>query len=217
MAAATVSDLVIEQSVTAYPPDGRYPRSSVDQRVFVKLPGRQRVEQSIGGERVVQIVVGDRWWVRGGDGRVVETTAPAAPRRERLDLLLPRRRGADDVLAEWRALGIRDDVVSTTRVAARAVTVIGAPPGDRDSPAVWLDPDYGVVRLVTRERLPAGPTLIDLTFSEHRRVGGAFFYPYRQETFVDGRLVLLVIVRAIAVDTGLADVLFDPAALRAGG
>jgi hypothetical protein len=55
-----------------------------------------------------------------------------------------------------------------TRVGTRTVTVIGARPGDRDIPAVWLDPDYGVVRLVTREQLPNGAKLVDLTLSEHR-------------------------------------------------
>ena len=40
------------------------------------------------------------------------------------------------------------------QLAGRPVTVIGAHPGDRDVPAVWLDPDYGFVRIVTRERLP---------------------------------------------------------------
>jgi len=217
MSAATLTDLVIDQSVTAYVPDGRNSQSSVDQRVFIKPPGRQRVEQWIDGQRVVQIVVGDRGWLRGADGHVLEVPASAGPRRDRLDLLLPRRRGVADVLAEWRALGIRDDVTSMTRVAGRPVTVIGAQSGNRDSPAVWLDPEFGVVRLITRERLPAGPALIDLTLSEHRRVAGSFAYPCRQETFVDGRLVLLVIVRAVAVDTGLADALFDPAALHAGG
>jgi hypothetical protein len=92
--------------------------------------------------------------------------------------------------------------------------VIGARPGDRDIPAVWLDPDYGVVRLVTRERLPNGAKLVDLTLSEHRPVAGRLYFPYRQEMFVDGKLPMLF-VRAIAIDTNPADALFEPASPKA--
>ena len=74
------------------------------------------------------------------------------------------------------------------RVGGRTVTVIGARPGERDVPAVWLDADYGVVRIVTRERLPNGVKLVDLTLSEHRPLVGRLFFPYRQEVFVDGKL-----------------------------
>ena len=94
--------------------------------------------------------------------------------------------------------------------------MIGAAPGERAVPQVWLDGERGVVRFVARERLPKGEGLVDLTFSEHRRLAGGFAYPYRQEAFVDGKLVLLVLVRSAAVDTNPPDALFDPEALRRG-
>jgi hypothetical protein len=129
---------------------------------------------------------------------------------------MPFRRATADVLAEWRALGVRDDVSHLTRVAGRSVTVIGAKPGERDTPSVWIDPEYGVVRFIRRERLPKGEGLIDLAFSEHRPLAGAFFFPHRQEAFVDGKLLVLIVVRSVTVNTGLADSLFDPEALRQG-
>jgi hypothetical protein len=95
------------------------------------------------------------------------------------------------------------------------VTEIGARPGDRDIPAVWLDPDYGVVRVVTRERLPNGAKLVDLTLSEHRPLAGRLYFPCRQEMFVDGKLLMLFTVRAIAINTNPADALFEPASLKA--
>jgi hypothetical protein len=128
-------------------------------------------------------------------------------------LLMPLRRTAGDVLAEWRTLGIRDDVSHQTRMAGRAVTVVGARPGERDTPSVWIDPEYGVVRC---ERLPRGEGLVDLAFSGYRPLAGAFSFPYRQEAFVDGKLLVLIDVRAIAVNTSLADSLFDPDTLRRG-
>src|SRR5439155_849182 len=100
------------------------------------------------------------------------------------------------------------------RLGGRPVTVIGARPGDRDVPAVWLDADYGIVRIVTRERLPNGARLLDLTFSEHRPLVGGLYFPYRQEVFVDGRLLVLFTVRSVAINTNPADALFDPASLR---
>jgi len=64
--------------------------------------------------------------------------------------------------------------------------------------------------------LPKGEGLIDLAFSEHRPLAGAFFFPHRQEAFVDGKLLVLIVVRSVTVNTGLADSLFDPEALRQG-
>jgi hypothetical protein len=41
-------------------------------------------------------------------------------------------------------------------------------------------------------------------------------FPYRQEAFVDGKLVVLVVVRSAAVNTNPDDGLFDPDALKRG-
>jgi len=209
-----IGDLVIEQNLTLYHQDGQRRAAGGEQRVFFKLPQRQRVEETVEGQREVQVTLGDRAWVRRADGRVHEVSA--ARRVNALNpLLFPLGRTAASLLAEWRARGVRDDVSHVTRLGARPVTVIGARPGARDVPAVWLDADYGVVRIVTRERLPNGTKLFDLTLSEHRPVVGRFFFPYRQEAFVDGKLVVLFTVRSVAVNTNPADALFDPASLRA--
>ena len=92
--------------------------------------------------------------------------------------------------------------------------MIGARPGEREVPAVWLDAEYGVVRIVTRERLPNGPKLVDLALSEHRPLIGVYFFPRRQEAFIDGKLIVLITVRSIQVNTNPPDALFDPEALR---
>jgi outer membrane lipoprotein-sorting protein len=215
LAGAQITDLAIEQTFTLFHPDGRHPQSTGDQRVWVKVPRRQRVEQVLEGRREVRLAADGRVWIRSADGRVYE--APPSERdRDRTHLIMPFRRGASDVLAEWRALGVRDDVSHVTRQAGRAVTVIGAKPGERDTPAVWIDAEHGVVRFIRRERLPGGEGVVDLAFSEHRPLLGAFFFPHRQEAFVNGKLLILVIVRSVAVNTGLADALFDPEALRQG-
>jgi outer membrane lipoprotein-sorting protein len=208
-----VTDLVIVQSLTLYHPDGRHPVSTGEQRVLFKLPRRQRLEQTVEGRREVQLTVGDRVWIRRADGAVYN--APAFdPTSKRANLLVPQKRTAADLLAEWRSLGVRDDVSHVERISGRAVTVIGARPGDRDVPAVWLDPDYGVVRLMAREKLPTGMALIDGTYSEHHPLIGGFSFPYRQEFFVDGKLLLRIVVRSVRPNTGLPDSLFDPDALR---
>ena len=197
-----VTDLVIVQDLTLYHPNGRHAQSTGEQRVLFKLPRRQRLEQTVEGQREVRLAVGDRLFVRRPDGNA------------RTDLLVPFRRSAADLLTEWRALGVRDDVSHVVRVGGRPVTVIGAMPGDRDVPAVWLDAEYGVVRFVTRETLPTGPALLDLAFSEHRPLPGGFFFPYRQELFVGGKLLMLFAIRSVRVNTNLPDSLFDPDALR---
>ncbi|HUF94340.1 MAG TPA: hypothetical protein VMR23_18330 [Candidatus Limnocylindria bacterium] len=209
----SLTSLVIEQDLAIYHPDGRRQQSGGGQRVLLRLPRQQRVEQTIDGKREVRLAVGDRVWVRAADGSVYEAP-PVALARDRTHLLVPFRRSAADVLAEWRALGIRDGVSHVARVGGRSITVIGALPGDRQSPAVWLDPEFGVVRFITRETLPSGPALMDLAFSEHRPLAGGFFFPHRQEAFVDGKMVVLITVRSIAINPTLSDELFDPDALR---
>ena len=209
-----IGDVVVDQSLALYLPDGQRPYLSGDQRMFFKVPQRQRVEQTLDGQREIQITVGNKVWVRRPDGRVVDLPA-VEPLRTLPNVLVPVKRRAEELLAEWRARGVRTDVSQVTRVGARTVTVIGARPGDRDTPAVWLDPEYGVVRLVTREQLPNGSKLVDLTLSEHRPLAGRLYFPYRQELFVDGKLLMLFTVRAIAINTNPADALFEPASLKA--
>lgn len=215
LAGAQVSDLAIEQSFTLYHPDGRHPQGTGEQRVWLKLPRRQRVEQVMDGRREVRLAVDDRVWIRAADGSTAEAAATERD-RDRTYLIIPFRRTAADVLAEWRTLGIRDDVSYVTRVAGRTVTVIGAKPGERDAPSVWLDTEYGVMRFIRRERLPSGEGLVDLAFAEHRPLANGFYFPHRQEAFVNGKLVVLIVVRSIAVNTGIPDDLFDPDALRRG-
>jgi hypothetical protein len=211
LAGVQIRDLTIHQAVTLYHAEGRFPPSTGEDTIHIKLPGRQRHERRLEGAREVRLTVGDRTWVRRSDGSVVG----AASERDRTRLVIPAVPSAADLLAEWRALGIRDDVTSPARLRGRAVTVIGAEVGDRTSPAVWLDPEYGVVRLVVKERLGTGSdALVDLTFSEHRPLEGGAYFPYRQEAFMGGRLRVLVTVRSVAVNTNLPDALFDPATLR---
>lgn len=211
----SVNSLVIDQTLTLYDPTGRQAKSIGEQRIYLKLPRRQRVEQIVDGQREVRLTVGDRAWVRRADGRM-HALPPPDHRRDRTHLLVPLRRSGADLLAEWTALGVRGEVSYDTSVAGRPVTVIGATPGQRAVPQVWLDGERGVIRFVARDRLPKGEGLVDLTFSEHRRLAGGFAFPYRQEAFVDGKLVLLVIVRSAVVNTNPDDALFDPEALKRG-
>ena len=212
LAGVEIRDLVLEQAVTLYHPDGLHPSSRGEQRLLIKPPGRQRIEEVIEGRREIRIQSGGRTWIRRADGRTYE--GPLDRDTGQAHLMLPLRRSADELLATWRALGIRDDVTDSIRVAGRTLTVIGASAGDRETPAVWLDPERGVVRVIRRERLPKGPALMDLALSDHRLLRGGFQFPHRQEAFVDGRLVLVVDVRSVAVNVDLSDALFDPDALR---
>jgi hypothetical protein len=215
LGAVNVSSLVVDQTLTLYDPAGRQAKSSGEQRLYLKLPRRQRVEQTVDGQREIRLSVDNRIWVRRADGRTYEAP-PLEQRRDRTHLLVPLRRSGADLLAEWGALGVRADVSHETQVGGRVVTVIGAKPGERSVPQVWLDTERGVVRFVSREKLPVGESLVDLSFSEHRPLAGGFVFPYRQEAFVDGKLVVLVVVRSAAVNTNPDDALFDPELLKRG-
>jgi hypothetical protein len=56
-----IGDVVIDQNLSLYLPDG--------QRLFFKVPQRQRVEQTLDGQREIQITVGNKVGVRRADGR----------------------------------------------------------------------------------------------------------------------------------------------------
>jgi hypothetical protein len=212
----SIGDLAVTEAFTLYHPDGRNVQAQGERRLFVKVPGRQRIEETIEGRREVRLFVDGRGWVRRFDGVVYETP-PGEAERARTDLLTPSRRGAADLLAGWRALGVRDDVLHEEKFEGRTVVVLGARAGDRTSPAVWFDPERGVVRLIAREPVGGREALIDRTYADHRPIAREVFYPYRQEMFLDGRLLTRITVRSVEINTGLADALFDPAGLRAAG
>jgi hypothetical protein len=215
LAGTAIEDLSAVQTFTLYHPDGRQPAVTGSQRLFLKLPQSQRLEQDVEGRREVRVTVGDRVWVREGDGRTYEAP-PSDGRRDRVHLLTAFQRGAADLLREWESAGVRSDVSDEVLVGGRTVTIVGAKAGERDRPAVWIDPEYGVTRFVTHERLARGTALVDIVFSDHRPLIDRFFYPYRQEVFAEGKLLALVAVRTVTVNTRLAPELFDPEALKRG-
>jgi len=213
LAGTTLDDLVVEQTFTLYHPDGRHPAVRGTQRLLLKVGRAQRLEQIVDGQREVRLTVGVRLWVRQPDGRVYEA-AGAEARRDRVPLLTAFRRNADDLLTEWRTYGIRDDVTDEVRVRGRSVLIIGARASDRDRPAVWVDPEYGIVRFITRESVADGSALVDIVFSDHRLIFDRFVYPYRQEMFADGRLIVAVAVQSVIANTRPPDDLFDPDVLK---
>jgi len=215
LAGTTLDDLVVEQAFTLYHPDGRHPAVRGTQRLLLKVGRAQRLEQTVDGQREVRLTVGDRLWVRQHDGRVAEASAAEA-RRDRLPLLTAFRRNADDLLAEWRTFGIRDDVTDEIRVRGRPVLIIGARGPDRDRPAAWIDPEYGVIRFITRERVGENLAVVDIVFSDHRPILDRFVYPYRQEMFADGKLVVVVAVHSVVANSRPPDPLFDPDVLKRG-
>lgn len=215
IAGVEIRDLLVEQTLTLYHPDGVHAASKGEQRLMIKPPARQRIEVAIEGQREVRLVVGHRTWLRR-NGKTYELPPTAATEHNPTHLMVPLKRTAADLLAAWRALGVREDVTDTVRVGTRTVTLIGARAGDRQSPAVWLDAELGVVRFVSRESLTPqqGAVVVDRAFSDHRPLTGGFRFPHRQEMFVDGRLAVLVTVSAAIANANLNDRLFDPEALR---
>jgi len=212
IAGAAVRDLTLEQDLTVFNPEGRAAFATGSQRVVVKLPDLQRIEQTVDGRREVRVPARGRSWRRAADGTVSELPQD---RGQVIALALPLHRKTDEVLAEWRTLGIRDDRSHQARMAGRTVTVIGAQAGERDRPAAWVDPEYCVMRFVAREAVDAGSVLTDIVFSEFRPLVGALFFPHRQETFRSGKLIVRLLARSVSVNTSPPDSLFDPASLSA--
>jgi hypothetical protein len=215
LAGTAIEDLSVVQAFTLYHPGGRQPAVTGSQRLFLKPPQSQRLEHDIEGQREIRLTVGDRVWIRQPDGRTHEAP-PSDGRRDRVHLLSVFQRSAADLLREWQSAGVSVEVSDEVTAGGRAVTIVGARAGERDRPAVWIDPEYGVVRFIARERLARKSALVDIVFSDHRQLVDRFFFPYRQEVFADGKLLVLVAVRSVAVNTRLSPDLFDPEALKRG-
>ena len=171
LAGPTVTDIHIEETLTVYHPDGRHAAvqrraARVDQDAAAAAHRARHGRPARGAYSSTATGPGSA----RADGKVREV--PAERGRDRTHLLVPFRRSAADVLAEWRSVGVRDDVSHVARLGGREVTVIGAKLGERNTPAVWLDSERGVVRMVVREKLPRGEGMVDLTYSEHQPLGG---------------------------------------------
>jgi len=208
VSAVPVNDLAITQEIMVVDPGGSGQKVSGEQRLYLKPPGKRRLETQLEGTRVVALANGSRL-VMQSDGRAYE--APPGDRsRDRRDLIFPFQRSAQDLLTQWQSHGIRTHVIHQATHGGRNVAVIGAAPDDRSLPSVWFDPEYGVVRLVTKEETPAGLKRIELILSDFRPMVGGLSYPYKQETFLDGRPFSVASVKSVRVNSGLSDDLFDP-------
>jgi hypothetical protein len=208
ISAVSVNDLAVTQEIVVVDPSGSGQKVSGEQHLYLKPPNKRRLETQLESSRVVTLVNGSRL-VMQRDGKAYE--APPGDRmRDWRGPIFLFQRSAQDLLAQWQGHGIRTDVLHQTTHGGRAVTVIGAAPGDQSLPSVWLDPVYGVVRLVTREETPAGLKRIELSLSDFRPMVNGISYPYKQETLLDGQPFSVVSVKSVRVNSGLSDELFDP-------
>src|SRR2546427_6534065 len=146
-----ISDLVIDQNLTLYHPDGQRRASGGEQRMLFKLPQRQRVEQTVEGQREIQLTVGDRVWIRRADGKVSEIPTPE-PVRALTHLLVPVKRRAADLLAEWRAPGGRGRGSHAARPGGRPAPGSRAPPRAPGVAPAWRAAAAGVRALAPPAR-----------------------------------------------------------------
>jgi outer membrane lipoprotein-sorting protein len=204
-AAEGINDLVVTQSVTLTDPEGSGERVSGERRLYLRPPGRRRVEMEAAGQRVVIIVNGEQVAMMV-DGRAVQP--PPAGARSRREVFGPQKLTPSEMLRHWQELGVKTMVVHRTTRDGRPLVVVGAAPADARTPSIWLDEEWGVDRVITQEVMPAGPRTVDLRLSDHRRIHGDFFYPHLQETYVNFRPFSTVIVTSVKVNVGLGDSLF---------
>ena len=73
-AGTALRDLTLEQDLTVFNPEGRAAFATGTQRLVVRFPDQQRVEQVVEGRTEVRLTVRGRTWRRGPDGAV--TTLP---------------------------------------------------------------------------------------------------------------------------------------------
>ena len=93
------------------------------------------------------------------------------------------------------------------------VTVIGAQAGERDRPAAWLDPEYGVVRFVAREAADPGSRVHRRLVFRPSAARGRAVLPVSPGDVPLRQALVRLLVRSLAANTEPPDALFDPAAL----
>ena len=101
LAGAPVVDLVLEETFVLYHPEGRDAQSSGEQRVWIKVPAAAHREVMDGRRRCDSSTATGYGSVAPTGSREVQTERG----RDRTHLLVPFRRSADDVLAEWSSFG----------------------------------------------------------------------------------------------------------------
>lgn len=120
--------------MTLYHPGARLKTATGTQRVYLKPPGRLRVDRDADGEREVVLVVDGRVWTRRADGRTYE--APPRHAGAATPAHMPAfQRSAAERLAEWKALGIDVDVSHPVTLAGRRSVIV-----DRALPDALFDP-----------------------------------------------------------------------------
>ena len=174
--APTVTDLAIEQTFTLYHPDGRHPQSSGEQRVWIKMPRRQRVEQVDGRpargasrRRRPGLDPHGRRQVSEAPGRARARPHPPAGA---VPPLGGRRAGRVALARRARRREPRHPRWAAARSPSSAPSRASATPRRCGSTPSAVSSASSCAR-----SCPSGEGMVDLTFSEHRPLAGGLQFP----------------------------------------
>lgn len=132
---------------------------------------------------------------------------PSSDPGELILRLLTARRGSSERSLAWlQHLGVDTTVVSFGRQGGRVAFVIGAEPGQKDRPQLWIDKELLVpLRLVLRQ----DGHLTELRLSGYEDDPEKAYYPRRIERFVDGALAWRTDYSSIKKNPRLSKALFS--------
>ncbi|NIM20516.1 MAG: outer membrane lipoprotein-sorting protein [Candidatus Latescibacteria bacterium] len=109
----------------------------------------------------------------------------------------------------WGFLTEKAKLIGSERIDSRTCHVVEIEEG-RGVPysKIWIDEKH-LVLVRANSKGPQGQH-IQMDFSDFRKIGSGWEIPYKTDVYMDGDLISTVLVKAIEINKGLSDELFDP-------
>lgn len=203
-AALSVNDLDV-QLETVYAARGD---DELSERLQLKRGNKVRWVRSEGEADTVIIWRDGKRTEVSPTGEVKQAEQPVEPLAQ---LLYPKTTNLEtargDLIAWVQKLGVDLSIDTLQRAGSRVAYVFGAKAGEVEKPQIWLDKETLLpMRLIYKE----GDKTWDLSFAEWGVQGGTDVFPRLIKRTLNGQPFSDSTVEKVAVNTKLADSLFNP-------
>jgi membrane protein YqaA with SNARE-associated domain/outer membrane lipoprotein-sorting protein len=178
-----------------------------DERLYLKRGGKLRW---VHDDETVTVEHGDRRAEIAAGGQATSETILVEPL---VDFLLPRAMNAEGIKSELIALcqhlGIDLSVSSLARLGTRVAYVLGAKPGEKDRPQIWIDKEwFAPIRVIYKDTYHGKSGVWDVQWREFNSREAGEVMPRLIERRFDGQLVSRSEVQKATPNARLSESLF---------
>jgi outer membrane lipoprotein-sorting protein len=204
---AGVKDLKLVMETTIPSSEG----SMKTQSVLYRKGNRFRAEINLEGIGGVGLPAGtgDLQTVVVGDGTNVWIIVPAMGKSK-----IPADEGGK-YRGQWVCtdyVPADAEIVGSETIGGRRCFVLAVLDPSSETAKLWVD--QGNLALLKLEGRPSNGDTMTVLFSDHRSVAGGFEFAYRADVYSGEELITTVVVESLDINSGLADELFNPDAVK---